>query len=109
MLTRLRPLRDYVIVRPLDDVQEGLIQVVRLRDKWRRGEVLAVGPGKRGKDGVRRAWGAQVGDVVQFADVLKYPEFDDVHGRSLVIQEADICGVEENHTMRQVLEDAGAA
>jgi len=32
---------------------------------------------------------------VHFADVLTYPEFDTGTERVLLIQEADICGVEE--------------
>ena len=94
-MSTLRPLRDYVVVRPLVDIREGLIEVVRTDGRWRRGEVLAVGPGKRGKDGVQRPWGARVGDVVQFADVLTYPEFDTGTERVLLIQEADICGIED--------------
>lgn len=94
-MSTLRPLRDFVVIRPLKDEQQGLIEVVRPRDKWRRGQVIEVGTGKRGKDGVRRPWGAQVGDIVQFADVLSYPEFDTGTERVLLIQEADICGVEE--------------
>ncbi len=91
----LRPLRDFVIVRPLTEPKAGLIDMVRIGDKWRRGMVLAVGPGKRDKHGVPRAWGAAVGDIVQFSDVLTYPEFNTGTERVLVIQEADICGVEE--------------
>ena len=94
-MSTLRPLRDRVVVRPLKDEYTGLIVVVKPRDKWRRGEVLAVGPGKRDAHGVPRPWGTKPGDVVQFADVLTYPEFDTGTERVLVIQEADICGVEE--------------
>ncbi len=92
---QLRPLRDFVVVRPLVDIREGLIEVVRMDGRWRRGEVLAVGPGKRSRDGVQRPWGTRVGEVVQFADVLTYPEFDTGIERVLLIQEADICGIEQ--------------
>ncbi len=93
-MSTLRPLRDRVIVRPLADVQEGMIELLQ-GSRWRRGLVLAVGPGKLDKHGVPRPWGARAGDVVQFSDVLEYPEFDTGAERVLVLQEADICGVEE--------------
>jgi co-chaperonin GroES (HSP10) len=95
-----RPLRDFVVIRPLTDAREGLIEVVKLDGKWRRGRVLAVGPGKRDKHGVHKPWGACVGDVVQFSDVLTYPEFDTGTERVLLIQEADICGVEDFYADR---------
>lgn len=100
----LRPLRDHVIVRPLCETQQGVIQLVQFGRKWRRGEVLAVGPGKRDRNGVPQPWGTRVGDVVQFADVLTYPEFDTGTERVLVLQEADICGVEEAEYGVQVID-----
>lgn len=84
----LRPLRDYLVVRPLDDAQAGLVQVVR-NGRPRRGEVLAVGPGKPGKP-----LDTRVGDVVQFTDVMTYPHFYEGHTKLLIIQEADVCAIE---------------
>ena len=111
--TRLRPLRDHVIVKPLEDQRTGVIEVVRVVGaKWRRGIVLAVGPGRPGSDGVPQPWGTAVGDVVQFTDVMTYPEFEDVSGRVLVIQEADVCAVEEpgdRAPLRPVWQDPGLA
>ena len=84
----LRPLRDYLVVRPLDDAQAGLIRVVR-SGRPRRGEVLAIGPGKSGKPLDTRPH-----DIVQFTDVMTYPEFYDGPTKLLIIQEADVCGIE---------------
>lgn len=84
-----RPLRDYLVVRPLDDAQAGLVQVVR-DGRPRRGEVLAVGPGKGGGP-----LDVQVGDVVQFTDVMTYPTVYEDFTKLLIIQEADVCGVEQ--------------
>lgn len=92
MFTTIRPLRDYLAVRPLPDAQAGLVFVVR-EGRPRRGEVLAVGPGKRVK-GRYRPWGTRVGDVIQFTDVCNYPKCT-VNGEELLIlQEADVCGIE---------------
>jgi chaperonin GroES len=91
----IRPLRDYIVVRPLEVVESAIIQVVQLDRKPARGEVMAVGPGKRNKRGGYVPWGARVGDIIQFTDVCKYPAID-YHGvRLLLLQEADICGIEE--------------
>lgn len=90
----IRPLRDYLVVRPLDDAQAGLVQVVR-NGRPRRGEVLAAGPGKRTERGVLKSLDTRVGDVVQFTDVMTYPHFYEGHTKLLIIQEADVCAIEQ--------------
>lgn len=90
-----RPLRDYLVVRPLDDAQAGLVHVVR-SGRPRRGEVLAVGPGHPGKP-----LDTRVGDIVQFTDVMTYPTVYEDLTRLLIIQEADVCAIEiEEFTIR---------
>jgi chaperonin GroES len=90
----LRPLRDRIVVQPLDDAQAGMIAVVR-HGRPRRGLVVSVGPGRLDRRGVHRPWGTKPGDVVQFTDVCTYPSYHDAEGRIyLVLQEADVCGVE---------------
>lgn len=92
----IKPCRDFVLVQPLEDVQAGLLEVVRLDARPRRARVLEVGPGKRDKRGVRRPWGAAAGDIVQFTDVMTYPTFHmEQFGKVLLIQEADICAIED--------------
>lgn len=83
-MVSIRPLRDYLVVRPLDDAQAGLVYVVR-SGRPRRGEVLAVGP---------QATDSRKGEVVQFTDVMTYPEFYDGPTKLLIIQEADVCAIE---------------
>lgn len=99
MNSPLRPLRDRIIVRPLDVVMSTIIVTLGDR-KPRRGVVVAVGPGRRDRHGNSWPWGTKVGDVIQFADVLTYPAYrvprdgapDEVF---LILSEADVCGVEE--------------
>ena len=93
----IRPLRDYIVVRPLEVVESTVIQVVQLDRKPARGEVMAVGPGKRNKRGGYIAWGAKVRG--------HHPVHRPAHAstrrstttalRLLMLQEADICSIEE--------------
>ncbi|RME30121.1 co-chaperone GroES [Candidatus Parcubacteria bacterium] len=69
----IEPLADRVLVRPLSDEELGTTSAVGIiipetvsRDKADRGEVLAVGPGKRDEDGERVPLDVKVGDRVIF-------------------------------------------
>ncbi|GIW68687.1 MAG: 10 kDa chaperonin [Candidatus Parcubacteria bacterium] len=69
----IEPLADRVLVRPLSDEELGstsaagiIIPETVSRDKADRGEVLAVGPGKRDEDGERVPLDVKVGDRVIF-------------------------------------------
>lgn len=69
----IEPLADRVLVRPLSEEElEGksaagiIIPETVSRDRADRGEVLAVGPGKRDEDGERIPLDVKVGDRVIF-------------------------------------------
>ncbi len=69
----IEPLADRVLVRPLSDEELGstsaagiIIPETVSRDKADRGEVLAVGPGKRNEDGERVPVEVKVGERVIF-------------------------------------------
>jgi len=65
----LRPLHDRVIVKRLEEEKKsagGIIIPDQAAEKPDRGEVIAVGPGKKGDDGKLMPMSVQVGDVVLF-------------------------------------------
>jgi co-chaperonin GroES (HSP10) len=85
----IRPLRDRLVVRPLENPLSSVIQIIEHTDpgKHRRGEVLAIGP--------EVAWGTNVGDVIHFTDLFKFPVIEQDGERLLILQEADVCFIEE--------------
>jgi chaperonin GroES len=65
----LRPLHDRVIVKRLDNERKtasGIVIPESAAEKPDQGEVIAVGPGKRGEDGKLLPVDVQVGDKVLF-------------------------------------------
>ncbi len=67
----LQPLRDRVIVKPLDaesKTEGGIILPESARERPREGEVIAVGPGRPGPDGELIPVSVQVGDIVIYTE-----------------------------------------
>lgn len=94
----IRPLRDRIVVRPLDAPLSTVIEVIQHKDadSHCRGQVLAVGPsvkfGKRYRP--RTPTDTQVGDTVHFTEIYKFPAIDVQGERVHILQEADVCGIE---------------
>jgi co-chaperonin GroES (HSP10) len=107
----IRPLRDKILVKPLDWEPSKVLEVVR-HGRPLRGEVIAVGPGsypKRYNRDYSKTWDSKQfvplqvkpGDVVELGGLNQfdgegYGHFTEVmHGteRLLICQESDICGV----------------
>jgi chaperonin GroES len=91
----LRPLHDRVIVKRLEEEKKsagGIIIPDNAAEKPVRGQVLAVGPGKKGDDGKNIALDVKKGDVVLFG---KYSGSEvKVDGEEvLVMREDDIMAV----------------
>ncbi|WP_370305324.1 co-chaperone GroES [Sinimarinibacterium flocculans] len=91
----LHPLHDRVIVKRLEEEKKsagGIIIPDNAAEKPVRGEVLAVGPGKKGDDGKTIAMDVKKGDVVLFG---KYSGSEvKVDGDEvLVMREDDIMAV----------------
>ncbi|MEW6167689.1 MAG: co-chaperone GroES [Pseudomonadota bacterium] len=91
----LRPLHDRVIVKRLEEEKKsagGIIIPDNAAEKPVRGEVLAVGPGKKGDDGKLIAMEVKKGDIVLFG---KYSGSEvKVEGEDiLVMREDDIMAV----------------
>lgn len=96
MPSRVRPLHDRVIVKRLEEEEKskgGIIIPDTAREKPQRGEVIAVGPGKR-QDGKLIAPDVKPGDQVLFS---KYAGTDiKLNGEEhLVVHEDDILAVIE--------------
>ena len=95
----IRPLRDYIVVEPLEERLSEVIEVVRLgrEGKHARGRIVAVGPQVKFNDRLqpRVESDSRVGDVIQFTDIFKFPVIMDRGEKRLILQEADICGIEE--------------
>ena len=94
----LRPLRDRIIVLPLERVKSEVIAVVQ-DEKPNLGRVVAVGPGKRDKKGRIVPLDAKPGDLVRFGTdegYLSFPAFEEAGRRYLVLQEADLCFIAED-------------
>ena len=65
----LKPLSDRVIVKPAEAEEQtasGLVIPDTAQEKPQRGEVIAVGEGKRLEDGTRQAVDVATGDTVIF-------------------------------------------
>lgn len=90
--TQLLPCGDRLVVRaiPADDrTAAGIILPAVAQEKPQRGEVLAVGDGPRGDDGIRQPMDFDAGDVVLYS---KYGGTEiDVDGEELMIlKESDV-------------------
>ncbi len=94
--TKIKPLGDRVVVRPLekDEVTSkgGIIIPDTAKEKPQEGEVVAVGPGRVADDGKRIAMEVKEGNRVLYA---KYAgteiKLDDEE--YLVLRESDILGI----------------
>ena len=90
----IRPLDDRVVVKPLDVEEKtagGIVLPDTAKEKPQTGEIIAVGPGKRMKDGDRAAPAVRVGDHVIYG---KYSGTEiKVEGEEIkILRESDILG-----------------
>jgi chaperonin GroES len=95
---RLRPLQDRVLIRRVDAETKtagGIYIPDAVQEKPLEGEVVAIGPGARNKDGVLLPMGVKSGDRVLFG---KWSGTEvKLDGEELMIMsEADIMGVLEH-------------
>ncbi len=94
---KIRPLNDRILVKRLEEEETtagGIIIPDSAKEKPAEGEIVAVGPGKLNKSGVRTAMDVSVGDRVLFS---KYGGTDvKLDGEDyLIMREDDILGVLE--------------
>ena len=103
MATNIRPLHDRVIVRRIEETEQvrgGIIIPDTAKEKPQQGEVIAVGEGKRDKDGKRLPLDVKPGDRVLFG---KYSgtevKIDDEE--LLILREDEILGIVEGTEAKQ--------
>ena len=94
----IRPLYDRIVVKRLEEeetVQGGIIIPDSAKEKPQKGEVVAVGKGKRLEDGKIIPLDVQVGDKILFG---KYSGSDIKIGGDeyLIMREDEVLGVLEN-------------
>ena len=92
---KFRPLHDRVVVKRIDAEEKtrgGIIIPDTAKEKPQQGEVIAVGPGARGEDGVIVALDVKKGDKILFG---KWSGSEvKIDGEDLLImKESDILGV----------------
>lgn len=92
---RIRPLRDRVLLKRLEAAHKtasGIVIPDAAAEKPDQGEVIAVGPGERLKDGTVRPLAVKVGDKVLFG---KYAgQAVKIEGEELVVvREEDIIAI----------------
>jgi chaperonin GroES len=100
---KFRPLHDRVVIRRFDAEEKtvgGIIIPDTAKEKPMEGEVVAVGPGTRSKDGAVHPLGVQAGDRVLFG---KWSGAEiKLDGEELIIMsETDLMGVIENPRLRK--------
>lgn len=67
---KIRPLNDRILVAPQEPEEKtvsGIIIPDTAKERPQEGEVVAVGPGKRGEDGNRMPLEVKIGDKVLFS------------------------------------------
>lgn len=100
---KFRPLHDRVVIRRVGAEEKtagGIIIPDTAKEKPMEGEVVAVGPGARAKDGAVHPLGVQTGDRVLFG---KWSGTEiKLDGEELIIMsETDLMGVIENPRLRK--------
>ncbi|ADJ26694.1 Chaperonin Cpn10 [Dehalogenimonas lykanthroporepellens BL-DC-9] len=85
MAISVQPLQNFVLIKPgkKEEMRSGIVIPDTAQEKAQEGEVVAVGPGRMGKDNTREALDVKVGDFVI------YPKFGGtevkVEGNDLII------------------------
>ena len=95
---KIRPLQDRIIVKRVDDEENttaaGLVIPDSAKEKPQRGEVMAVGQGKRTEDGKKTPVDVKPGDKVLFSKYAGSEIKVDGH-EYLIMREDDVLGVVE--------------
>jgi len=92
MATKLQPLADRVVVKPIpkeEITKGGIVLPDTAQEKPQEGKVIAVGPGKLTDDGTRIAMDVKIGDTVIYS---KYggTEIKEGDDELIILRESDI-------------------
>ena len=97
MSTRLEPLNDRIVIKPLHQEQvlsSGIVIPDSAKEKPQQGEVVAVGPGKRDDGGSRVPLDITLGDRILYK---KYT------GQEIQIDNEDLIVLEEREILAKVI------
>jgi len=92
----LRPLRDKIIVRPIERIKSEVIHVI-MDELPNTGEVVAVGPGERNKYNTLIPNPIEVGQRIRFGTMEEYLAFPRVTSEGeeyIVMSWKDVCFIE---------------
>lgn len=92
----LRPLRDKIIVRPIERIKSDVLHVI-MDELPNTGEVLAVGPGEYNKDGRLVPNPIEIGQIIRFGtmeEYLAFPRFTTEGQEVIVMSWKDVCFIE---------------
>lgn len=97
------PLQDYIVIKPVARTRSSVLTIITAetdQGSWGAyGDVIAVGPGKENKKGNVMPLDAKIGDRVCYGGAnlgcINFPKVTEDGVEYLLIQEADICFVEE--------------
>ncbi len=98
MSIKLKPLGDRLIVEPTEREEvtaSGIVLPETAKEKPQKGEVLAVGPGRRDEDGKRIPMDVKEGDHVLFAKYAGTEVKLETDRKVLVLKESDILAIVE--------------
>lgn len=93
----LRPLRDRIVVRPIERVKSDVVHVI-MDELPNTGEVLAVGPGEIDKKGRLIPNPIEIGQRIRFGtaeEYLAYPRVEYEGEELIVMSWKDVCFIEE--------------
>lgn len=93
----IRPLRDYILVKPLERIKSSIIHVI-MDEKPNLGKIVAVGKGKIVK-GRLQPLDVKVGQTIRYGDTstqhLSFTSIEHNGETYLLMQEADVCFIQE--------------
>ena len=98
MATRLEPLNDRIVIKPLQQEQvlsSGIVIPDSAKEKPQQGEVIAVGPGKLSDDGSGR-----IEMSIVLGDRILYKKYT---GQEIQIDNEDLIVLEEREVLAKLI------
>ncbi len=99
-----KPQADYILVKPIERPQSSTLTVIS-SEKYTRGLVVAVGPGKERKNsrgeltGKRKQMDVKPGDWITYGDPIRgydlWPTYSENGVNYKILQQGDICFISE--------------
>lgn len=96
----IRPFGDKILVKPIER-EKSVIPGFIMSEEYNMGTVIAVGQGKKIKEGRYEPMPVNVGDKVRFGtmgkdEYLKYQQVTDNGEKYLIMSWQDVCFIEED-------------